>query len=1653
MSIKNPPNITGLPGEPSRRERNVSRAILVSLCFVILATGISLLLIKRTVPGVVGEQEAANAAAASSASLTSAPASAAVGPLASQGVRANGPVADIPQRLANGPQKSAAGIKASDKLLGSRIRELARNAKLKLLVRKGLAQRTRAQRQSSAAGQTVGQGVFRTSPLPPPLTPETNPVFSILRNPEAAKQQASPASKSTDSTLRPSDLPAEVGQEPPARSSGEPMSKDVAAAPIEPRVEGATLPQTKSPVEKRMLTSVKDSGEVPAIAGKRSPQQELQTQSQVKPSALPPGIEAMSYGVETVIPGEFNGDVRDLPQVPNTPKPQFKKQKPVSTKEGPSTGVAPDLPNSSPLAPMPSPIQNFAGLSFSDVVTGGTAGAGWPPDINGDVGPNHYIQGVNTAWGIYNKTGTLLASFTENSLWSGAGTGTPCDANNQGDPVVVYDQFADRWFLTNFAFPTSSGVPIAPFYQCFAVSKTSNPVSGGWWLYAVKIDTGAAGQPPANTLGDYPHFGNWNDGCLYMGANGFLASDFSSNGSIFASFSKSAMASGAPLTGSNSALGFIASTTNPITLIPSNISGAKGSATSLPPAATPNYLVSESFSIFSFEVRKFTPGANCGAGGTLSLHTDVSQTVYGLSLGHVVPQPPPATASHNLDTLDDRLMQKVQYRRVGAGESLWVTHTTRDSGQTARPQWAQINVTAGVIATTPVQQQIFAPDTTLYRWMGSIAADHVGNAAMGYSTSNLTNFPSVAYAGRLVTDPLNDLPQTEVQLIAGTGSQTATPGPNSFPINRWGDYTAMSIDPVDDCTFWYTNQYYSASGFNWNTRVGSFKFPTCSAPTAAKVNSFTANSFDDGRVLLRWSSSHEIDNLGYNVYRETNGQRTKINPETIAGSALVTGPRVALTAGKSYVWGDQLTQAGTRYLLEDIDLSGKSSWTGPISLNVKGGKAPSIEESVLLTRIGLASAQTTLGQGSMPVERKAEIARATAAATKLQTDLAGQPAVKLGVNREGWYRITQQELAAAGLSSNADARNLQLYVDGRQVPMIVNGEQDGKLDPSDSIEFYGVGLNSAATSTHVYWLVAGAQGGVRIKATKASGSQIAPGSFVAAVERKDRTLYFSGLRNGETENFFGPVVASAPLDQSLTLTNLASTSAPARLEVFLQGVTLTPHQTRVTLNGVVLGTVSFNGQERGKASFTIAQSQLREGVNSVQLIALGGSADISLVDTLKVSYTHTLTADSNQLRPAVKAGQPVTIGGFTSSDVRVMDVTDVNNPQELKGTIGGAKNNASITLTPPGVGAKSLLAFTGARVISAVAKTNAPSKWHEEGLQHDYVMITTQDLKASLGPLKALRESQGLSVAVVDVEDLYDEFSFGNKSPQSVKDFLQFTRDNWRRLPRFVLFAGDSSYDPKNYLGYGDSDLVPTKLYDSFYMEAASDDWFVDFQSSGLPEIASGRLPVRNAMEAAAVVGKIISYESSTGANSVLLTADLNDGYNFAAVGAVLRTLLPRGMQVQEVARGTSDDATIKSQILAAINKGETIVNYNGHGSVNQWRANILTNADAASMTNSQKLAFFVMMTCLNGYFDDPVLDSLAESLLKANGGAAAVWASTAQCEPTAQEALNQELYRLLFSGTPITVGEAAARAKQVVADGDVRRSWILFGDPAMRLK
>ena len=421
--------------------------------------------------------------------------------------------------------------------------------------------------------------------------------------------------------------------------------------------------------------------------------------------------------------------------------------------------------------------------------------------------------------------------------------------------------------MTNFAFSTNgSGVKLSPFYECIAVSKTGDPVAGGWYFYTLRTDTGDLGWPSVGAFADYPKFGVWIN-CLYMTANLFDPTAPEATaflGTMFASLSLSDMESGAVLTW---AVGTLDKTT--FTVIPSNLSGTPSAQ--LPAAGTPNYLVSESRTTNAFEVRKFTPGTNCGGGGSLTAATNVSQTSYTVAGENIVPQPNTTTL---IDSGGDGLRQKVQYRKVGTAESLWVVHSVRtSSSSTVRPQWAQLNVTGGTISTVPVQQQIYAPDATLNRWMGSIAADRQGNVALGYSTSNGTspNFPSIAYSGRLAGDPLNSLPQTEVQLIAGAGSQTTCGFPIG-PCNRWGDYTSMSIDPSDNCTFWYTNQYYdnqtNASNADWRTRIASFKFPSCGDTVKPTLPAnLTASAVSSTSIGLHWTDS--TGETSYDIYRWT----------------------------------------------------------------------------------------------------------------------------------------------------------------------------------------------------------------------------------------------------------------------------------------------------------------------------------------------------------------------------------------------------------------------------------------------------------------------------------------------------------------------------------------------------------------------------------------------------------------------------------------------------------------------------------------------------------------------------------------------------------------------------------------------------------------
>ena len=515
--------------------------------------------------------------------------------------------------------------------------------------------------------------------------------------------------------------------------------------------------------------------------------------------------------------GTATFDVRGLPQLARSghDRDRFPEH------EDPGTGLHPGPISfasigsgvSGPTTPAPA-SSSFEGMDYTDTCGASQCGDGHPPDTNGDVGPTYYIETVNTSIAIFNKsTGSRVAAFSFNAFMSQGHFGNLCDTDNFGDPVVLYDTFQDRWFITDFAFQVdASGNIVNPpgAYQCMAVSKSGDPVSGGWNYYSIHTTDG---------LGDYPKFGIWPDG-IYMAANmfGFAAGGAFQNVRVWA-LNKAQMYAGqtaqivtfnAPAT-----IGQGLSKASVFTLLPSNARAQTGT----PPAGRPNLFAttwsySNAVPVWKFHVDWSNTGNSTFTGPTNSA------TGSAWAAG---PDVVPVKNGNNLDTLQPRTMAQNQYSNLNGVESLWDSNTVAgvDSTQAA-VRWYQIPVTGGTVGSA-LQASTYNPDTD-NRFMPSVAVDHLGDMAIGYSVASSTLYPAIRYAGRLAGDPVNSITQTEATMIAGTGTQLGSCG--GAACTRWGDYSAMTLDP-DGCTFWYTNEYYADLSLNDHTRIGSFRYPGC----------------------------------------------------------------------------------------------------------------------------------------------------------------------------------------------------------------------------------------------------------------------------------------------------------------------------------------------------------------------------------------------------------------------------------------------------------------------------------------------------------------------------------------------------------------------------------------------------------------------------------------------------------------------------------------------------------------------------------------------------------------------------------------------------------------------------------------------------------
>ncbi|HEY1417617.1 MAG TPA: C25 family cysteine peptidase, partial [Myxococcaceae bacterium] len=831
------------------------------------------------------------------------------------------------------------------------------------------------------------------------------------------------------------------------------------------------------------------------------------------------------------------------------------------------------------------------------------------------------------------------------------------------------------------------------------------------------------------------------------------------------------------------------------------------------------------------------------------------------------------------------------------------------------------------------------------------------------------------------------------------------------------------------------------TGFSYDYQVSGNTVLLKVGPAATAVELVKMEAVTDGTsTAVTWEAGTEIRNLGYRVYREENGRRREVSG-LIAGAALRA--RSDSFAGRNYAFVDPGARFGARYWVEALDLKGQSQWLGPVDVVRGPSSKVRVRSAALLTqRQPAALLASDPGSTGRPVDPPGLDRSLRDLDQQRQWRVAASNgAVKLLVRQDGVYRVSADQLFQAGLPAGTSLGNVQLWRGGRPVGFRAVSANGKSLQPGDALEFFGQAADTRYTDAHVYWVTAGLGSPLSIRPAPPVTATATASSFLETLEVRQRTLHITALQNPDTNEFFGPpIIGTTPLERVFSTPALSILSTePAVLEVSVQGLTKDLHALDVTVNGLRVGTIRSVFQDVATARFTLPPGTLVPGDNKVDLVGETGS-EIALEVYQRLTYPR-LYAFSGPLRFIVPAGQDVLLSGADAS-THVLDVTSALNPASLAGTPSGG----SLRLTASGAGTRILYAYRDQDVLIPTVVANIPSAWHDSD-GGDLVIIGARSLLPSLGALAQQRVAEGLGVAVVDIEDVYDEFSAGEKDALAIRNFLAAASLRWAVAPRFVLLAGAATYDPRGWLGQPELDQVPTVTVQTQVQEAPSDDALVTFDAAAGPALAIGRLPMSTPAEMDAAVAKILGRRIAAKNDELLLVRDRDGTSLFSSASAEVEAALS-GWKAQEFARGP-DDAANHAALLDALRSGPVVVDYQGHGTEDLWNGRMLSSADVDALAGAGNSSLFVAATCLNAYFIDFDRESLGAALLRTpSGGAWGIWANSAFSNPT-EHALFSKTVLSAVLNDGLTLGEASLKAKQVLTDPEVRSTFHLLGDPS----
>lgn len=716
------------------------------------------------------------------------------------------------------------------------------------------------------------------------------------------------------------------------------------------------------------------------------------------------------------------------------------------------------------------------------------------------------------------------------------------------------------------------------------------------------------------------------------------------------------------------------------------------------------------------------------------------------------------------------------------------------------------------------------------------------------------------------------------------------------------------------------------------------------------------------------------------------------------------------------------------------------------------------------------------------------------------------PAWRVLVNESGIYALSYDDLRNAGLPVDTlDPHTLKLFNFGKEVAITVTGEADSRLDQGDVLLFYGQGVDTRYTDANVYWLTVDNGFGLRMSERNSQANTVAATSYVANVFNEENRFYLPGLPMeegfdhwyGRRLDVYGQGVARH-LDYSLTITDPASGSLQSEIALALGGNASARHHLRLYVNGHQVKDDIWQGRTVYEASADFPQSYLHSGNNTIRIEMLndtpGQTIDQIHVDWLRLSYHRTLQAQSNSLEfGSDQAGAwRYQLDGFNSPALELYDITDSRHVSRINGwqavNMGGGLYRlqfGDITTSSRKYLAQAQAQRKNPLAISAKEPDKRPLTSLQNGA--DYLVIFHPDFGNAIKPLLDLREAQGYRVMAVSTQDIYDEFGYGMMSAEAIRDFLAYAYAYWQRpAPSFVLLVGDGTYDMRHYLNTSADTYLPPylEMVDPTMGETATDNRFVTVTTGDiLPDMHIGRLPANTPAEAAAMVAKILAYETATandawthnilfvtdnleggGGNFYELSDAIADGYVDppADTTKLIPDIYQRTKLYLDRTCNSGQDCRQKMQNVLD-NQGALFVSFIGHGTKTFWaREKIWDVTTASQMRNGHKLPIMLPMTCNEGYFIEPARDAQSTSeagVRLAGNGAIASWAPTGYGLSSGHDYLERGFFLSVFHGFGQELGAAATAGKLYLAANasyqsylDLIDTFLLMGDPALSL-